>query len=262
MKGRIEHAFAAADGRALLIPYVTAGWPKLRDTSKLLCSFERAGADVIELGIPFSDPAADGPVIQHANDQALAHGAGVKTACEAVADYRARGGSLPVVLMGYANPFLRHGLGKLAVDCARSGVDGILAVDWPPPSPRRDELGTALAKRKLSRIVLVAPTTTDARARAVGQRGSGYAYYVSMQGVTGSKRLDAAAAKRAAARVRRLTRLPVAVGFGVRTPRDCAALGEAFDAVIVGTRLIEEIAKPRGAAKAARLLERYRRALA
>ncbi|MBF2735686.1 MAG: tryptophan synthase subunit alpha [Betaproteobacteria bacterium AqS2] len=257
---RIKTAFAAAD-RALLIPYVTAGWPRLADTPKLLRALERGGADLIEIGIPFSDPSADGPVIQRANEQALAHGAGLRTALEAVARYRDGGGTLPTVLMGYANPFLRMGPTPLAAACGRAGVDGVLAVDWPPL--RRDPLAAALRGRGVDRIVLVAPTSPAARVAELGRRGSGYAYYVSMQGVTGSRKLDARAAGRAARRVRELTGLPAAVGFGVRTPADCAQLGKSFDAVIVGTRLIEVIGQGRGggAAAAERLVASCRRAL-
>lgn len=260
MSGRIAAAFAAAD-RALLIPYITAGWPRRRDTPALLRALERGGADVIELGVPFSDPSADGPVIQRANERALANGAGLRTALEAVARYRDGGGALPVVLMGYANPFLRLGPARLAAGCARAGVDGVLALDWPPL--RRDALAEALRGRGVDRIVLVAPTTAPERVAALGRRGSGYAYYVSMQGVTGSKKLDARAASRAARRVRELTGLPAAVGFGVRTPADCAQLGRAFDAVIVGTRLIEAVGRARGggAPAAERLAASCRRAL-
>ena len=237
MPSGIGEAFGEADG-PLLVPYITAGWPALDDTPGLMRAVEKGGAGLIELGVPFSDPSADGPVIQRANEQALENGSGLSTALEAAARYREAGGKLPVVLMGYANPFLRMGAGELAERSAESGVDGILAVDWPPDMG--SELGAELKERGLDRIVLVAPTTTPERMREIGKSGTGYAYYVSMQGVTGGEAVAKSAAE-AAAVVREKTGLPVAVGFGVRTPGDCATLGDSFDAVVVGTRLLEVI---------------------
>lgn len=254
-------AFAAAAGRALLVPYLTAGWPALAATPDLLMALERGGADIIEIGVPFSDPSADGPVIQRANEQAIANGVSVAHALAATRSYRVAGGQLPVVLMGYANPFLRYGIDELAAACTECGVAGILAVDWPP-SPA-DGLAGPLAAALVDRIVLIAPTTSAARAAQLAAAGSGYAYYVSMQGVTGALQLDTAAVAATAEQVRSATGLPVAVGFGVRTPEDCRVLGAAFDAVIVGTRLLEEIQAASDQSGAAeQLLSSMREALA
>lgn len=236
----LEQVFSVAAGkRALLIPYLTTGWPTPTSTPELMQALEAGGADIIELGIPFSDPSADGPVIQRANEQAIANGITLQHALDATKQYRDQGGTCPVVLMGYANPFLRYGIDKLASACSEVGVAGVLAVDWPPSS--NDGLGTALAAKNIDRIVLLAPTTADARATQIGTLGSGYVYYVSVQGVTGGAKLDTQAVAAQAERLRKATSLPVAVGFGVRTPDDCAVLGQAFDAVIVGTKLLEVI---------------------
>lgn len=261
MASRIAATFAAARPRALLVPYLTVGWPTPAASGGLLAALERGGADIIEIGVPFSDPSADGPVIQRANEEALSQGASLTSALTAAAAYRDAGGTLPVVLMGYANPFLRYGPARLAAACAASGVDGVLAVDWPPGVA--DGLGGPLATAGIDRIVLLAPTTTQDRATQLGAAGSGYAYYVSIQGVTGTRRLDAAAVAAAGARLRVAVGLPLAVGFGVRTPEDCAQLGTAFDAVIVGSRLLEEIrdAGAQAPAAATRLLAAMREAL-
>ena len=238
MASRIGAAFKPA-GSAILAPYLTAGWPGLGDTPGLMRELEAGGAGLIEIGVPFTDPSADGPVIQRANEEALANGSGLRTALDATLGYREAGGGLPVVLMGYANPFLRMGTGELAKEAARCGVDGILAVDWPPA--KNDGLGKELSNSGIDRIVLVAPTTTHQRLGELRRHGSGYAYYVSMQGVTGGSCIDLAEVAKEADKVRSETRLPVAVGFGVRTPDDCMALGKEFDAVIIGSRLLEEI---------------------
>ena len=252
MASRISEAFDKAKG-PLLVPYLTAGWPGIGDTASLMAELEVGGAGIIELGVPFSDPSADGTVIQRANEQALANGSGLATALGAAASYRDKGGALPVVLMGYANPFMRMGAEKLAKESARCGVDGIIAVDWPPG--KSDGLGDALSSAGLDRIVLVSPTTTEGRMAEIGKHGTGYAYYVSMQGVTGGSSTDLGSVIEFAPKVRKATRLPVAVGFGIRTPADCAKLGEAFDAVVVGTRLLEAIHDAGSkAAKAAREL--------
>lgn len=259
MASRIAEAFSSR-GQALLVPYVTAGWPGLGDTPKLMAELAAGGAGIIELGVPFSDPSADGPVVQRANERALENGSGLATALDATRSYRDAGGLLPVVLMGYANPFLRMGADELAGRAEECGVDGILAVDWPPSEG--DGLGEELKGAGVDRIVLVSPTTTEGRMREVGGFGSGYAYYVSVQGVTGG---SVAKAKegvgKAASRVRKATGLPVAVGFGVRTPEDCAALARSFDAVVVGSRLIKAVAEG-GPAAARELLESMRGAMA
>ena len=252
---------AKAQNRALLIPYITTGWPNKKNTASYMLALEQAGADLIELGIPFSDPSADGPVIQRANEQAIANGVGVKDAFDATKKYRDKGGSLPVVFMGYANPFVRFGLDQLAKQCKSCRVDGILAVDWPPT--KNDELGKKLNKVSVDRIVLISPTTSIKRAKEIGRAGSGYAYYVSLQGVTGSSKLDTKKVAASANKIKQVTGLPVAVGFGIRTPKDCQQLGKVFDAVIVGTKLIEVIAQnPNNSiAKAKKLISQFSKAL-
>ncbi len=260
MTSRIAATFTAA-GRPLLIPYLTAGWPDLAATGPLLRALEAGGADVIEIGVPFSDPSADGPVIQQANQQALAAGANLKSVLDAVADYRHRGGKLPIVLMGYANPFYRYGFTQLAASCQTVGVDAILAVDLPPRDD--DGLGVPLGGAGVDRVVLIATTTPDERAKQIAKRGSGYIYYVALQGVTGSATLDPDQTAANAKRLRNLSDLPVAVGFGIRSAQDCRRLGAHFDAVIVGSRLLEEIrdAKDNAASAATALLADMREAL-
>ncbi len=258
MASRIAESFSNR-GQSLLVPYVTAGWPELGSTPKLMAELAAGGADIIELGVPFSDPSADGPVVQRANERALQNGSGLATALDATRSYRDDGGLVPVVLMGYANPFLRMGADALAERCSECGVDGILAVDWPPSEG--DGLGDALKGAGVDRIVLVSPTTTEARMREVGGFGSGYAYYVSVQGVTGGAVAQAGDVGDAASTVRNATGLPVAVGFGVRTPEDCAKLSGSFDAVVVGSRLIEAVAEG-GPPAARKLLESMRGAMA
>ena len=238
MSSRIEAAFARTQGAAL-IPYLPTNWPQPDATPALMHACEEAGASLIELGVAYSDPSADGSVIQRASEQALANGATLERSLECARAYRDGGGCLPVVLMGYANPFFQYGAAKLASACAASGVAGVLAVDWPPAAG--DGLGDALAAAAIDRIVLVAPTTPQERLAELAAHASGYIYYVSVQGITGAP-IDSAAVARAAARVRGAAGLPVAVGFGVRTAADCARLGRSFDGVIVGTALIEAIA--------------------
>lgn len=244
MRSRIATAFAQANGRALFIPYLTAGFPELGDTARLMAALEEGGADLIEIGVPFSDPSADGPVIQSANERALANGSGLRTALDAAAKYRDAGGRLPVVLMGYANPFMKMGAHELARECVRCAVDGVLAVDWP--ARPGDGLGDELRAQNVDRILLIAPTTGAERARSIAAQASGYLYYVSVKGVTGAGRPDLDEAARAGARIRALTVLPVAIGFGVREPADCGALGRSFDAVVVGSRLISAAAEAGG----------------
>lgn len=238
MGAPITDAFAKAPAAAL-IPYLPTNWPEPDATLELMHACEKAGATLIELGVAYSDPSADGGVIQRASEQALANGATLARSLECAKAYRDDGGRLPVVLMGYANPFFQYGAARLARACADSGVAGVLAVDWPPAAG--DGLGAALAAAGVDRIVLVAPTTPDARLAELAEHASGYIYYVSVQGITGAP-IDPAAVAAAAKRVRAKVGLPVAVGFGVRTAADCARLGEAFDGVIVGTALIEAIA--------------------
>ena len=228
-------------GRRALIPFVTAGFPRPDLTPSLMHAMVDAGADIIELGVPFSDPMADGPVIQRAGERALAAGVGLAQVLQMVRDFRTRDRTTPVVLMGYANPIeaweLRHGAGRFARDAAAAGVDGVLVVDYPPEES--EAFAAALRAHGLDLIFLLAPTSTEARMALVGQLASGYVYYVSLTGVTGAAHLDATAVQAMLPHIRRHVRVPVGVGFGIRDAASAQAVGRAADAVVIGTRIIE-----------------------
>ncbi|MEO5669087.1 MAG: tryptophan synthase subunit alpha, partial [Ramlibacter sp.] len=217
---RIDKTFAAlkAKGRKALIPYVTAGFPFADITPELMHGMVAAGADVIELGVPFSDPMADGPVIQKAGEKALAMGIGTRQVLAMVGKFRERDAATPVVLMGYANPIerydLTHGKDAFIRDAAASGVDGILVVDYPPEEC--EEFAAKLKANGLDLIFLLAPTSTDQRMQQVARVASGYVYYVSLKGVTGAGHLDTGAVEQMLPRIRRHVRIPVGVGFGIR----------------------------------------------
>lgn len=238
--------------RKALIPYVTAGFPYPDITPALMHGMVEAGADVIELGVPFSDPSADGPVIQAAGDRALAAGVGLKKVLDMVRDFRAKNQSTPVVLMGYANPIERydqlHGTGRssgpsedsaFVRDAAAAGVDGVLVVDYPPEECA--DFAARLKKNGIDLIFLLAPTSTDARMAQVAELASGYVYYVSLKGVTGSGALDTGAVQAMLPRIRKYVKVPVGVGFGIRDADSARAIGEAADAVVIGTRLLQII---------------------
>lgn len=240
---RIQATFEAlaGAGRKALIPYVTAGDPFPDATADIMLALAGAGADVIELGIPFSDPMADGPVIQKASERALARGIGMAQVLQMVRDFRARDARTPVVLMGYANPVerydQRHGADAFVREAAAAGVDGVLIVDYPP-----EECGpfaATLRRHGLDLIFLLAPTSTEARMAQVGQLASGYVYYVSLKGVTGAGHLDTAAVAEAVPRIRRHVHVPVGVGFGIRDAATAVAVGRVSDGVVIGSRLIQ-----------------------
>jgi tryptophan synthase alpha chain len=227
-----------------LVAYVTAGDPSLAETPGLLAEIARGGADVIELGVPWSDPSADGVVIQHAMERALSTGGlGTRTlekTLDAVRAFRAES-QVPVVLFGYYNPLLQRGLARAVSEARDAGIDGMLVVDLPPEES--EELDDLLARANLSRVPLVAPTTTPERARIIAERAGGFAYYVAVTGVTGAKHLDVEDVGRRAAALRpSLGALPLAVGFGVRDPASARALAPHCDAVVVGTALVQAIA--------------------
>lgn len=228
-------------GRKALIPYVTAGFPFPDITPALMQAMVSAGADIIELGVPFSDPMADGPVIQRAGERALAHGIGLDDVLQMVRVFRQENTSTPVVLMGYANPVERYelarGAGAFARDAAAAGVDGVLIVDYPPDECRA--FAAALRAQGLDLIFLLAPTSTDARIRQVAELASGYVYYVSLRGVTGAGHLDTAAVEAMLPRIRAHVHIPVGVGFGIRDAASATAIGRTADAVVIGSRLIE-----------------------
>ncbi|WP_299018792.1 tryptophan synthase subunit alpha [uncultured Tepidimonas sp.] len=230
-----------ASGRRALIPFVTAGFPQPDVTVDLLHAMVAAGADVIELGVPFSDPMADGPVIQRAGERALAAGIGLAQVLQMVRDFRARDTATPVVLMGYANPIEawehRHGAGSFAREAAAAGVDGVLVVDYPPEEC--EAFAATLRAHGLDLIFLLAPTSTDERIALVGQLASGYVYYVSLKGVTGAAHLDTASVEAMLPRIRAHVKVPVGVGFGIRDAASAQAVARSADAVVIGTRLIQ-----------------------
>jgi len=242
---RIAATFEALkkDGRRALIPYVTAGFPFADITPELMHGMVEAGADLIELGVPFSDPMADGPVIQKAGEAALALGVGMKQVLAIVAAFRKTDTTTPVVLMGYANPVERYDLvhGKKAFirDAAAAGVDGLLVVDYPPEEC--EAFAAELKSAGIDLIFLLAPTSTDERMAQVARIASGYVYYVSLKGVTGAGHLDTEAVGRMIPRIREHVSIPVGVGFGIRDAATAQAIGSAADAVVIGTKIIQLI---------------------
>lgn len=239
---RIAARFAAlkAENRAGLITYVMAGDPDVETAFEILKGLPAAGADLIELGFPFSDPMAEGPPIQRAALRALKVGMTLHGTLDLVRRFRVEDKDTPIILMGYTNPVLSYGFGLFAQDAAAAGVDGLIIVDSPPEEA--DELSEALDIAGISLIRLTAPTTDDARLAVVVRRTSGFVYYVSVAGVTGVKEADAASVAPAVARVRAASNLPVAVGFGIKTPERAAAVARVADAVVVGSALVDEIA--------------------
>ena len=242
---RIAATFARlqAEGRKALIPYVTAGFPQADVTPELMHAMAAAGADVIELGVPFSDPMADGPVIQKAGEAALALGIGMTQVLQMVRSFRQADDSTPVVLMGYANPVerydLTHGKGAFARDAAAAGVDGMLIVDYPPEEC--EDFAAQLRGHGIDLIFLLAPTSTPQRMAQVARLASGYVYYVSLKGVTGAGHLDTDAVGQMLPKIRQHVKIPVGVGFGIRDARTAQAVGSAADAVVIGTRIIQLI---------------------
>ncbi len=250
---RISATLAAlkSQGRKALIPYVTAGFPFVDITPELMHGMVEAGADIIELGVPFSDPSADGPVIQKAGDKALANGIGLVQILQMVRDFRRTDHTTPIVLMGYANPIERYnqkqGQPKAASstpsafvrDAAAAGVDGMLVVDYPPEEC--EDFAAELKAVGLDLIFLLAPTSTDERMAHVNRIASGYVYYVSLKGVTGAGTLDTAAVEAMLPRIRQFVKMPVGVGFGIRDAATAKAVGRVADAVVIGSRLIQLI---------------------
>ena len=241
-------------GRKALIPYITAGFPYADITPELMHAMVDAGSDVIELGVPFSDPMADGPVIQRAGEKALAFGIGMREVLDMVRTFRQRNATTPVVLMGYANPVerydLSHGAGAFVRDSAAAGVDGVLIVDYPPEEC--EAFAAQLKAAGLDLIFLLAPTSTDARMQQVARVASGYVYYVSLKGVTGAGHLDTGAVEQMLPRIRAHVTVPVGVGFGIRDAATARAVGRVADAVVIGTKVIQVVDElPRGQAAAA-----------
>ena len=240
---RISDTFSKLkeEGRKALIPYVTAGFPFAAITPSLMHGMVEAGADVIELGVPFSDPMADGPTIQRAGDKAIANGVGLKQVLAYVAEFRKKDSTTPVVLMGYANPVERydqiHGEDAFVNHAAESGVDGVLIVDYPPEEC--EEFAAKLRARDMDLIFLLAPTSTDERMQQVARVASGYVYYVSLKGVTGTAAVDTSAVEAMLPRIRQHVSIPVGVGFGIRDAQTAQAVSRVSDAVIIGSRIID-----------------------
>lgn len=243
---RIAEIFAGrrVEGRRVFIPFITAGDPDLETTRQLIVELARAGSDVIELGVPFSDPVADGPVIQRASERALRRGVKLSDVLAVVAEAR-RECEAGVVLFSYFNPLMQYGVERLAGAARAAGVDAVLITDLVPEESA--EVSAALSSEGLAQIFLVAPTSTDARLASVAARASGFVYAVSRAGVTGARTELSMEAERLVARVRRFTELPVAVGFGISTREQVAAVWRYADGAVVGSGLVAEIERHTGA---------------
>jgi tryptophan synthase alpha chain len=246
---RIAAAFqkASAARRAALIPFVTAGDPAPQTTVAVMHALVAAGADVIELGVPFSDPMADGPVIQRSSERALKQGVRLRDVLGYVRDFRVKDTTTPVVLMGYANPIERMGLAMFVLEARSSGVDGVLIVDYPPEEAA--PWLKALEGSGIDPIFLLSPTSSDARIALVAKVARGYIYYVSLKGVTGAANIDLADVESMVKRIRAQTDVPVGVGFGIRDGATARSVGRIADAVVIGSRIVQELADaPPGAA--------------
>jgi tryptophan synthase alpha chain len=226
-------------GRKALIPYITAGDPQPALTVPLMHALVEAGADILELGVPFSDPMADGPVIQRAGERALEHGIGLSDVIDFVVAFREKNQKTPVVLMGYANPIEAMGVEKFISTAKAASIDGAIVVDYPPEEC--EEFSRLAKKNGIDPIFLLAPTSTDKRIQEVARIGSGYLYYVSLRGVTGAGHLDLNEIASRIPKIRAVTRLPIGVGFGIRDAQSARAIAQTADAVVIGSRIIEVI---------------------
>ncbi|MBI2587036.1 MAG: tryptophan synthase subunit alpha [Rhodospirillales bacterium] len=228
------------EGRAGLITFVTAGDPDLATSAEILHGLPAAGADLIELGMPFSDPMADGPAIQASSLRALKSGMRLKKTLTLVADFRREDVETPVVLMGYYNPIYVYGVDRFVADAVKSGVDGLIVVDLPPEEV--DELWQPARAAGIDFIFLTAPTSDDKRLPKIVARATGFIYYVSIIGITGTRSASIADVKKAVQRIRKHTRLPIGVGFGIRTPEQAAEIAAVADAAVVGSALVDIVA--------------------
>ena len=258
--GRIETAFSKLkrEGKPGFIPFITAGDPDLDTTAELLVELAGAGATVIELGVPFSDPMADGPVIQRASERALNHGFGLKEIFATTASVRARI-ETPLVLFSYFNPLLQYGVDRLARDARAAGIDGILVTDLTPEES--EEFAAALRLNELDMIFLVAPTSTDERLRLISAHASGFVYAVSRAGVTGARENLSDEAELLVARVRKFSSLPVAVGFGISSTEQVTETLRYADAAVVGSAIVAQIEKLAGSPDVAKEIGKYVRSL-
>lgn len=249
MSNRIDRCFEAAreSGRKVLIPFITAGDPDPGLCVDLMHSLVSGGADILELGVPFSDPMADGPVIQAASERAVACGVDLAQVLGWVSAFRSKDTDTPVILMGYMNPVERFGYSKLVKECVRCGVDGLLLVDCPPEEMQG--LQTSMDENNVYAIRLIAPTTGEARMQKIADSASGFIYYVSFKGTTGAGHLDAASLAGPLGKIRSMTKLPVAVGFGIKDADSARAVAAFADAVVIGSALVERLASCSGSAE-------------
>jgi len=237
IQGRFE-ALAKAKRKAL-IPYITAGDPNPSLTVPLMRALVESGADILELGVPFSDPMADGPVIQRSGERALKHGVGLKDVLKLVTEFRSKDQATPIVLMGYANPIEAMGVDRFAAAAKAAGVDGVIVVDYPPEECV--EFSALMKRNDIDPIFLLAPTSTKKRIDEVVRSGSGYLYYVSLRGVTGASNIDFSEITNKLPAIRAATRMPIGVGFGIRDAESARRVAQTADAVVIGSRIIQEI---------------------
>lgn len=238
---RIKSTFATlkANNKKALIPYITAGDPHPKHTVAILQALVKNGADMIELGVPFSDPMADGPVIQRASERALLHKVGLRKVLELVKEFRANDTKTPIILMGYANPIEAMGAGVFAAAAKDAGVDGVLTVDYPPEECK--EFNVALQTNGIDSIFLLSPTTEPARIDLIVNQATGFLYYVSLKGVTGAGNLDIEEVKAKVKAIRQKTNLPIGVGFGVKDSATAKLVAEFADGIVVGSRMVQTI---------------------
>ena len=229
----------AARGRKALIPYVTAGDPHADTTAAIMHAMVAAGADVIELGVPFSDPMADGPVVQRAAERALKHGVGLSHVLAMVKEFRKNDAATPIVLMGYANPIEAMGVDRFVAAARAAEVDGVIVVDYPPEEC--EQFAAQAKKAGIDPVFLLAPTSTDKRIEQVARVGSGFLYYVSLRGTTGAANIDLGDVAARIPKIRAATRLPIGVGFGIRDAQSAREVARSADAVVIGSRIIQEI---------------------
>jgi tryptophan synthase alpha chain len=255
---KIAKVFAElkAQGRKGLVPFITAGDPEPGITLDLLHALVRGGADVIELGIPFSDPMADGPVIQRASERALSQGMSLKHVIEIVKEFRQTNDHTPIVLMGYANPIEHMGTETFVRTAKDAGVDGVLVVDYPPEEC--EDFAQQCRAAGIDPIFLLAPTSSQARIDQVGKVAAGYIYYVSLKGVTGSANLDTKAVAGIIPQIRAASHVPIAVGFGIRDAQSAVAVGQTADAVVIGSRIVQ-LLEETPSAERVQSLERFLR---
>lgn len=250
MSGRIEECFKRLKKakRSALVTFIMGGDPDLVKSQTLLNRLPAAGADIIEIGMPFSDPMADGPAIQAAGLRALASGTNLRSIIKMVKAFRVKDKTTPLILMGYYNPIYRYGAGKFCRDATKAGADGVILVDLPPEE--EDEFTWVAKPHGLHLIRLISPTTDDARLELLEKNASGFLYYISIAGITGTKSADSKQLKKRVTHLKGKSRLPVAVGFGIKTPAQAAEVAAFSDAVVVGSALVEKATKSRAAALA------------